>query len=336
MSVHVRKLLLKWSFLVTYLSMRYFIKRKLYCAIIMLWSVVTLTFCLMHCVPGSPFDEDIALPKEVVHSIRGYYQLDEPLYVQYGQYWKNFFTGHWGRSLKYEGRFTRDIIQRAFPVSLYLGGFAFTLALLWGMMWGALGALYHNRSLDRLSLFVTLCGMGMPNFLAAVLYQYLFCVHWNLLPIAQWGSFKHTILPALSLAGFPAAYISRLFRNNLLEVRKQGYILTAKMKGLSTFQVFFSHMLKNSVVPLLPYLGVLLAHITTGSLIIEKIYGVPGLGYWFFLSVTHRDYPLILGLTLFYSVILICINLTIDIVCAYLDPRIRTRILHENSPLLSS
>ncbi len=288
-----------------------------------LWVVVTLTFLLTHAIPGDPFLDEEMIPLEIVQALHRHYGLDKPLWEQYATYLLNLLHGDLGPSLKYLGRTANDIIRDGFPISLTLGLEALLLAISGGISLGALAALKRGRLQDQLTMFAAVLGISVPSFILASILQYIFSMQLDWLPVARWGTFEHTLLPALSLSALPMAMIARLTRSSMVEVLQQDYILTAKAKGLSIFQIIFKHALRNSLLPVVTYLGSLTANVLTGSFVIEKIFGIPGLGQWFVLSVFNRDYSLIMSLTIFYSAFLMLCIFIVDILYSCLDPRIK-------------
>lgn len=288
-----------------------------------LFTVVTFTFFLMKAIPGDPFIQEQTVPKEIIESLYNYYGLDKPLRVQYFKYIKGIATWNLGPSFKYEGRTINDIISDGFPISLTLGSIALASALFWGILWGSIAAFYKGRWQDHLAMALAVLGMSVPSFIMASFFQYLFAMKLSILPIARWGTFRHIILPALSLSAFPCAFIARLTRASMVEILEKEFVLTARSKGLSNLQIWKSHILKNSILPVVSYLGTLLASIITGSFVVEKIFGIPGLGCWFVNSVINRDYTIIMGLTIFYSTILMASNFIVDMIYLVLDPRIK-------------
>jgi oligopeptide transport system permease protein len=301
---------------------KYFI-RKFFLLILSLFIVATGTFFLMQAAPGDPFMQEQAIPEEIMRSMYAHYGLDQPWYIQYIKYLKGLITWDLGPSFKYEGRTVNDIIREGFPVSFILGLEAITIALFSGVILGTFAAVKRSRWQDNLAMVFAVVGISVPNFIMATFLQYLFSMQMDLLPVARWGSFAHSILPALSLAALPTAFIARLTRANMVEVLEQDYVQTARSKGLSTQQVVFKHVLKNSLLPVLTYLGPLTSAILTGSFIVEKIFGIPGLGGWFVNSITNRDYTVIMGVTVFYSALLMLCVLVVDLMYTVIDPRIR-------------
>lgn len=288
-----------------------------------LFLITVLTFFLMHSIPGDPFVQDKAIPEEILDALRAHYGLDKPLFSQFFTYLKGVFELNLGPSFKYEGRTVNDIIAQGFPVSCILGLEALVVALLGGVGLGALSALKHRTFIDYGSMVIAVIGISVPSFLLATLLQYLLAMKLDLLPVARWGSFAQTLMPALSLAALPMAFIARLTRASMVEVLEQDYILTAKSKGLGSVQILCRHVLRNALLPVVSYLGPLTAGVMTGSFAIEKIFGIPGLGQWFVSSIANRDYTVIMGLTLFYSALLLGCVFIVDILYCVINPRIR-------------
>lgn len=288
-----------------------------------LFIVATITFFCMHAIPGDPFTDEEAIPQEILDALYHHYHLDEPLLVQYGEYLKKILVFDFGPSLKYQGRSASSIIKEGFPVSLVLGLEALCLSVFFGVLLGSISALKKGRLPDHVSRFISLIGISVPSFILATILQYVLSMKFDLFPVARWGTFSHTVLPALSLAALPTAFIARLTRSSLIEVLQQDYIVTARAKGLSTFQIMMSHALRNAILPVVTYLGPLASSILTGSFVIEKLFGIPGLGQWFVMSVMNRDYSLIMAITLFYSAFLMTAVYIVDILYYLIDPRMR-------------
>ena len=301
---------------------RYF-SQKILTLIASLFVVATLTFFLMQAAPGDPFMQEQGLPEEIIKNLYAHYGLDQPWYVQYGRYLKNLLTWDLGSSFKYEGRTINDIISEGFPVSCFLGIQALMIAFFFGTFLGTIGAMYRSQWQGYLAMSLAVIGISVPNFILATFLQYFFAMKLDLFPVARWEGYSHTILPTLSLAALPTAFIARLIRAKMVEVLEQDYILTARSKGLSMFQVIRKHVLKNSLLPVVTYLGPLSSTIFSGSFVVEKIFGIPGLGNWFVTSVTNRDYTIIMGLTIFYSALLMISVFLVDLLYMYLDPRIQ-------------
>lgn len=302
--------------------LRYAVKR-LILSVFALWVIITLTFVLMHIIPGDPFAKEERVSQTIYNNIRRYYNLDKPLIVQYGLYLKALTRLDFGPSLSSSLLTVNYYIRNCFPVSLHLGLQALALAIAMGILLGIVAALYHNKWPDYLCMIIAVTGISVPGFILATVLINFIAVEWKLLPVATWGSWKHTILPTVSLAMMPAAYIARLMRSSMLEVMSQEYIKTAKAKGLSKSMVIIKHALRNAILPVMTALGTITANLVTGSFIIEKIFGIPGMGEMYVKSIINRDYPVILGSTIFYSAILIFITFILDIAYKFIDPRIK-------------
>jgi oligopeptide transport system permease protein len=300
----------------------YFAKKSLafFCSLFM---IASLTFFLMKLAPGDPFSEEQSLRSDIHESLREQYGLHRPWWIQYGDYLSHLLQGQLGYSFKYPGRSVNSIIQEGFPISAQLGFQAFCLALFFGIGLGTFSALRSHLWQDRLIFIVTTIGLSVPSFILATLLQYSLAIYFPLFPLARWGTLAQTILPSLALAAAPMAFITRLTRMGLLEVLKTDYIKLARAKGLPLTLWLWRHALRNALLPVLSYLGPLLTNVLVGSFVIEKIFSIPGLGQWFVNSVSNRDYPLIMGLTLFYSLILLSAVFLVDLLYGIWDPRIR-------------
>ena len=292
-------------------------------SIIVLWVVMTVTFLLMHAIPGGPFTAEKSLPPAVKANIEARYKLNDPLLTQYKDYLANVVRGNLGPSFKYVGRSVNDIIAESFPVSLELGVESIFLALLVGVPAGVLAAYRRSRWPDRAVNLLTTLGVAVPSFVLSALLVEFFAMRLGWLPAAMWNSWGSRILPSVALAAMPMAFITRLTRSSMLDVLGQDYIKTAKAKGLSTGAVLFRHALPNALIPVVTYLGPMAAGILTGSFVIETIFAIPGLGSYFVTSIYNRDYTVILGITLFYSAIVIFMNMLVDLIYPLLDPRIK-------------
>jgi len=301
--------------------MTWFIKKFIF-LLCSLFTVASLTFILMKAVPGDPFAEEQAMRADMHEALLQQHGMDKSWLDQYQDYLYSLLHGDLGISLKYQGRTVTSIIATGFPISAALGIQAFALALAGGLLLGTFAAFNRGSWQDYLVLGLVIIGLSIPSFIIATLLQYTFALKWNLLPIARWESMSHSILPSMTLAALPMAFIARMTRASLLEVLQTDYIKTAKAKGLPTSTLILRHALPNALLPVLSYLGQLLGTILIGSFIIEKIFSIPGLGQWLVNSVSNRDYPLIMGLTLFYSAILMVMIFLVDLAYGYLDPRI--------------
>ncbi len=300
-----------------------YLGKRLINSIIVLWIVMTVTFLLMHAIPGGPFTAEKNLPPAVQANIEARYKLNDPLSTQYMDYVENILHGDLGPSFKYVGRSVNDIIGESFPVSFELGMEAILISLLLGIPAGVLAAYRRNNWQDRTVNLLTTIGIAVPGFVLAALMVEIFAMKLGLLPAAMWIDWKSRILPAFALAAMPMAFITRLTRSSMLEVLGQDYIKTAKAKGLGTSYILFKHALPNALIPVVTYVGPMVASILTGSFVIETIFAIPGLGSYFVTSIYNRDYTVILGVTIFYSAIIILMNMIVDIIYPMLDPRIK-------------
>lgn len=291
--------------------------------VIVLLVIITVTFILMHSVPGGPFTDERNLPEAVMRNIAERYHLNDPLWKQYIDYLKNILTGDFGPSFKYEDRSVNAIIAEGFPVSAILGTVSVALALIVGIPAGIIAALKQHKWEDYSVMFGATLGVSVPNFVIASLLVYVFALQLDIFPAALWEGPESLVLPAISLAAMPTAIIARLTRSSMLEVLSQDYIKTARAKGLSDFTIIWRHALKNSLMPVITYLGPLVAGVFTGSFVIESIFAIPGLGKYFVTSIYNRDYTVILGVTIFYSGILVFLNFLVDMTYQFLDPRIK-------------
>ena len=301
---------------------KYFFRRVLV-SLLTLFVVITITFFMMQAIPGGPFTEEKAIPDFVIEKMMTQYGLDDPIYIQYGRYLLNVLRLDLGPSYRYEGISVNEIISESFPVSFMVGGLALILALLVGIPAGIISALNRGKWQDRLSMILATLGVTIPGFIIAALLVYIFAWRLGWATVGFWEGFSTAILPALTLALYPAAFISRLVRSSMLEILTQDYIRTAYSKGLSEFAIIYIHALKNAIIPVITYLGPLTAGILTGSFVVEQVFGVPGLGTFFVTSINNRDYTTIMGVTIFYSALLVFFNLIADCCLALIDPRIK-------------
>lgn len=285
--------------------------------------ITTLTFVLMKVIPGSPFNEERGTNEAVQKNLEAYYHLDDPLIFQYIFYLKSILTFDFGPSIKKPSDSVNDMLERGFPVSFELGMTAIVIAVISGLVLGVIAALRRNGFLDYAAMSLAVLGISIPNFILATLLIQQFAVNLKLFPAATWTSPIHMVLPTAALAVGPMAIIARLTRSSMVEVLTQDYIRTAKAKGLSPFKIIVKHALRNALMPVITVLGTLVASILTGSFVIEKIFAIPGMGKYFVESINQRDYPVIMGTTVFYSVILIIMLFLVDLAYGLLDPRIK-------------
>ena len=302
-----------------------FVLRKAMILVVSLWCVVTGTFFLMHAIPGDPFIGDRVIPEEIIKILYAHYGLDQPLWVQYIKYLNGLLHGDLGISMVYHGRGVSRFIAESFPISAILGLSALCVAIPTGIFLGTIAALKRNRWQDTAAMVISTIGVSVPNFVLSSFLQYIFSLKLHLLPVARWETPVHAILPTLALAALPTAFIARLTRSNMVEVLQQDYIRTALAKGLPLFRIALHHGLRNAILPVITYLGPVATQIITGSFMIERIFAIPGLGQWMIHSIHGRDYPMILGLTVFFSAILMLAMFLVDVAYSLLDPRIRIR-----------
>ncbi len=300
---------------------KYAVKRILG-AIPVLWIIITITFFLMRIAPGGPFSKERVMPAEVEKNIAERYHLNDPLWKQYLDYMAHLATGDLGPSFKYKDRTVNEILFTGLPYTLTLGALALGFALLLGIPSGCIAALRQNSGWDYLTMAVSMIGVSVPNFIVLSTLIYFFAVRIDLLQVSGWGTMRQMIAPVVAL-GLPyAAYIARLSRAGMLEVVRQDFVRTARAKGLPEHTIITRHILKAGLLPVISYLGPAGAAILTGSLIIETISGIPGIGREFITSALNRDYTLTMGTVILYSSFLIGFNIVVDIIYAFLDPKI--------------
>ncbi len=303
---------------------QYAIKR-LIAAIPTLLVLITLAFFMIRIAPGGPFDTEKALPPEIEANLNEAYHLDEPLIQQYLRYMGQILQGDFGPSFQYKDYSVNELIGAGFQVSLQLGGSAIILALLLGTAFGIIAALRQNRALDYTVMTVAMTGISIPNFVIAPLLILAFAVGLGWLPAGGWedGSLSNMVLPVIALALPQVAYISRLMRGSMIEVLRSNYIRTARAKGLPEYLVVLRHALRPAFLPVLSYLGPATAAVITGSVVIEKIFGIPGLGRYFVQGALNRDYTLVMGVVVFYGILIIAFNFIVDLLYGALDPKVR-------------
>ncbi|MFQ5862358.1 MAG: ABC transporter permease [Candidatus Brocadiales bacterium] len=300
-----------------------YILRRIAWLSIVLFIIATASFFLMRFAPGGPFDKERNLPEAVEKNLRAKYHLDKPLGVQYLIYMGGLIKGDLGPSFKYRNRSVNEIIAQSFPISLMLGLYALSLALIVGVSAGTFAAVKKHSALDFATMSVTMLGISLPNFFLGLILLLIFCFKLPLFPAAGWGGPGHMVLPVLTLAAPFTAYIARLMRASMLDVLSQHHIRTARAKGLTEFQVVTRHALKNAITPIVSYMGPATAAVLTGSIVVEKIFAIPGLGTHFVNAALNRDYTLVMGTVLLYSFLLVLFNLIVDVVYSFIDPRVR-------------
>jgi len=302
-------------------TLLYILKRILF-AILTVWIVITITFFVSRAVPGGPFASEKAITPAAQAALEAKYGLDKPLMEQYGTYLKDIVTEFdFGPSLKNRGRDVIDVLSDGFKTSAKLGLTAAAIALVLGVVFGAVAALRRNKLIDRIIMLFTTACISMPSFIMGTLFLILFAVVWRILP-ANGNAAGGLILPIITLSLSPMANITRLTRSSMLDVLGQDYIRTAKAKGVSGGKIIFGHALKNALIPVITYFGPMLAYIVTGSLVVEQIFAVPGIGRAFVSSITDRDYPMIMGTTIVLAALIVIMNMISDILYKVVDPRI--------------
>jgi len=300
-----------------------FLLRRLLHGLAVLWVVATLTFVLLRVAPGGPFDSERKLPPEVLANIQAKYHLDEPLLGQYLRYLTGILHADFGPSYKYLDRGVNEIIADTLPTSALLGLLALLLALILSFPTGLIAAYFRNSWIDRLALLAATLGISLPHFILGALLIWLFALQLGWLQAGRWDNVASMILPTVTLSAAPAAYIAAMLRSTLIENLGEDFIRTARAKGLRETVVLFKHALRNSLVPVITVLGPLTAALLTGSFVVEYVFAIPGMGRFFITAVTDRDYPLIMGVTLVYTALLIGANFLVDLCYSYVDPRIR-------------
>lgn len=286
-------------------------------------SVITITFFLLRILPGGPFDLEKKLPPQIQKNIEAKYNLDQPVWKQYALYLKDLVRGDFGPSYKYVDRSVNEIIGETLPVSFELGIVALLLSILIGLSAGVISFISSKGILDYISITFSTVLVSVPSFVVGAVLIYFFSIKLKWFPAALWGGFDYIVLPALTLAAGPAAYIARLVRASMLDISNENFVRTARAKGLGEFTVVTKHILFNSFIPVITVLGPITAFLVTGSFVVEHIFAIPGIGRFFVQAVTNRDYPLVMGITIVYSVILVLANFLVDICYVMLDPRIK-------------
>jgi oligopeptide transport system permease protein len=303
---------------------RYFLKR-LAGAIPTLLAIVTLSFFLMRAAPGGPFDREQTLPPDIMANLQRAYGLDQPLWVQYGRYLRGLAHGDFGPSFKYKDFTVTELIRQGFPVTLQIGCMAMILALSVGIPMGTWAALHQNTAADYATMSLAVAGIAVPAFVVLPFLGLLFGIYLHWLPVAGWepGSFRYLVLPVIALTLPPLAVIARLTRGSMLEALHSNYLRTALAKGLPMHTVILRHALRPALLPVAGYLAPAVASIMTGSLVVESIAGLPGIGRYLVQGALNRDYTLVMGMVILYSALLIVMGLLVDLLYAWLDPRVR-------------
>lgn len=299
-----------------------YVIKRIASTVLTVFLIATLTFFLMNLVPGGPFASEKAPTPAVQAAMEAKYGLDKPLIEQYGNYLNNLLHGDFGISLKQRGRSINEIIGDTFPVSARIGGMAIMIALVFGIPMGSVAALKRGKAWDNIIMVISTLGIAVPGF---VLATFLMITFSGKLPTMGLYTSSSYILPVFTLAFYPMAYITRLMRSSMLDVLSQDYIRTARAKGVSGPVILFKHALRNAILPVITYLGPLLAYTLTGSFVVEKIFNIPGLGREFIKAINGRDYPMIMGVTIFLAVLLVVMNVLVDVAYRAVDPRIKLK-----------
>lgn len=300
-----------------------FILARALTGIFVVFAVATITFFLLRTLPGGPFDTEKKLPPQIKKNIEAKYKLDRPLFSQYLSHVGSLARGDFGPSYKYVDRSVNEIIRETLPVSAELGLISLLIAVAFGTSAGIIAASKAGGVFDFASVSVSTALVSVPSFVIGAVLIYIFSIKLRWLPPALWGGAENIVLPALTLAAAPAAYLARLVRASMLDTSRALYVRTAKAKGLSHFRVTTKHILRNALIPVVTVLGPITAFLVTGSFVVEYIFAIPGIGRFFVVAVSNRDYPLVMGITIVYTVILVMANLIVDVCYALLDPRIK-------------
>ena len=300
----------------------YYIKRVI-SSIVTIFLIATLTFIMMHSIPGGPFARERALPPEIIAALNEKYHLDDPLYEQYFDYLVGLITFDMGPSFKKPGYTVEELIMTGLPNSAKVGGMAILLIIIVGIPLGIISALKQNKPIDYIVMFIATLGVTIPAFVLASVYLYLFAYKLEWVDAIGLDKPSSFIGPVIALCGYSLSFVSRLTRSSMLEVMRQDYIRTARANGISKYKVIYKHALKNALIPVVTYLGPMIAAILTGSFVVERVFSIPGIGKYFVSSVSDRDYTVILGTTVFYAVLYVVMVLIVDVAYSFLDPRIR-------------
>lgn len=303
----------------------YFFKRILG-MIPVLFIIITITFFLMRFAPGGPFSSEKKMPEEIKKNLEKKYHMDKPMIVQYFYYLGMIIQGDLGPSMKYQNKTVNSIISEKFPVSLRIGLMAMCIALILGTTIGFLAALNQNNFIDYACMSFAILGISVPNLVLGPILAVTFGLWLGVLPVAGWGETQHYILPVVTLSCYYIAIIARISRGSMLEVIRQDYIKTARSKGLSNWTIITRHAMKGALLPIVSYIGPASAFIITGSIVIEQIFGIPGVGREFVMGAIDRDYTMVMGTVILVSLLVMCFNLFVDIAYGFIDPRIK---LHE-------
>lgn len=311
--------------------MKNYLYHKLLFSFFSLFCIFLLTFILMKTIPGNPFIDEQFTSEEALRALKAKYHLDRSNISQFLAYLKAAFSFDFGYSLAYKEQTVRSIIFKSFPISARLGLQSLFLSIFLGIFFGTTSSISTKKITSFCISTWSNLSLTFPGFILGIILQYLFSIKFAIFPIASWGSFSHSVLPSIALASLPSAYITKLIKMTLINTYEQDFILLAKIKGLNQKKIILKHSLPQTINSVLTYLSILIPNILTGTFIIETIFGIPGLGRHFILSIWQRDYPIIMGLTLFYSIILIVITFSIDMIIFFTNPELKRKSFHETT-----
>ncbi|MFC6323216.1 oligopeptide ABC transporter permease [Companilactobacillus baiquanensis] len=301
---------------------KYILKRILY-LFLTLFIIATITFFLMKMLPGTPFSNQNRLSPDQLAIVKAQYGLDQPVFIQYIRYIGGLFQGNLGTSFQFNNEPVTQLIGQRLAPSMQIGAQAMILGTILGILLGAIAAIRKNSWVDTLATFISILGISIPSFVLAVLLQFYLAYKWHIYPVALWDNFQSSVLPTIALAALPLGNVARFMRTEMVDVLSSDYIELAKSKGNSEWQVVVKHALRNSLIPIVTIIGPMAVSTMTGSMVVENIFSIPGIGEQFVKSITTNDYPTIMGLTIFYSFLLILVFLIVDILYVLIDPRIR-------------
>lgn len=301
---------------------KYILKRIFY-LFLTLFIIATLTFFLMKMLPGTPFSNQNRMSPDQLKIVKAQYGLDQSVFIQYVRYMGGLLQGNLGTSFQFNNEPVTELIGQRLAPSMQIGAQAMILGTILGILLGAVAAIRKNTWVDTLATFISILGLSIPSFVLAVLLQFYLAYKWHIYPVALWDNFQSSVLPTLALAALPLGNVARFMRTEMVDVMSSDYIELAKSKGNSNWKVVTKHALRNSLIPVVTIIGPMAVSVMTGSMVVENIFSIPGIGEQFVKSITTNDYPTIMGLTIFYSFLLVVIILIVDILYGFIDPRIR-------------
>ncbi len=299
-----------------------YILRRIVVSLITIFVLISIVFILVRLMPGDPFTSEKLTP-EIRVNLEKYYGFDKPVIMQYFTYISNLLKGDLGYSMFYSNLTVNSIIKSSFPYSFDLGMRALSLSISFGLVLGIIAAINRGKTLDFLCVLIAIIGTSIPDFIIGALLQYFVGIKWGLLPVAQYSGISYTILPSIALGFYTLALVSRVMRASMIEVIQQDYIKTAKSKGISKMRIVYKHQIRNAIMPVTTVIGPMVAAVLTGTFVIESIFAIPGLGRHYVQSIQNLDYPVILGMTVFYGSFLVIANMIVDLLYGVIDPRIR-------------